>query len=78
MNGERFFGTVVWFQPHLGYGFIQPDTMEKQLFVHFSQIDADGFRKLEEGQRVEFSIGVHHGKTQAENVLFMEPEQGVA
>ncbi len=52
---ERITGTVKWFNASKGYGFIErqdgPD-----VFVHFTAIEADGFRTLQEGQQVEFSI----------------------
>ncbi|HHB89793.1 MAG TPA: cold-shock protein [Anaerolineae bacterium] len=48
-------GTVKWFNASKGYGFIARDGGE-DVFVHFSAIQMDGFRTLEEGQRVEFSV----------------------
>ena len=48
-------GTVKWFNPDKGYGFIAVDG-GKDVFVHFSAIQSDGYRTLEEGQRVEFEI----------------------
>ena len=48
-------GTVKWFNASKGFGFIQRQSGE-DVFVHFSAIQADGFRSLEEGQQVEFSI----------------------
>jgi cold shock protein len=48
-------GTVKWFNADKGYGFIAVDG-GKDVFVHFSAIQADGYRSLEEGQRVEFDI----------------------
>ncbi|HEY79708.1 MAG TPA: cold-shock protein [Anaerolineae bacterium] len=48
-------GTVKWFNASKGYGFIARDDGE-DVFVHFSAIQMDGFRTLEEGQRVEFSV----------------------
>ena len=48
-------GTVKWFNAEKGYGFIAVDN-GKDVFVHFSAIKADGYRSLEEGQRVEFEI----------------------
>ena len=48
-------GTVKWFNAEKGYGFIAVDN-GKDVFVHFSAIQADGYRTLEEGQRVEFEI----------------------
>jgi len=78
MSKERFFGTVVWFEAKRGYGFVAGDTLDKQYFVHFSQIKMDGFRKLDEGQRVEFSIGEGpDGKPQAENVVRLDDEGSV-
>jgi cold shock protein len=52
---ERFVGTVKWFNAVKGYGFIGREGGE-DVFVHFSSIKSDGFRKLEKGQTVEFSI----------------------
>jgi CspA family cold shock protein len=52
---ERFQGTVRWFNAVKGYGFIGRDEGE-DVFVHYSSIQMDGFRKLKEGQQVEFSI----------------------
>ena len=47
-------GSVKWFSDEKGYGFITPDDGSKDLFVHFSNIEGDGFRSLTEGQRVSF------------------------
>jgi CspA family cold shock protein len=52
----RINGTVKWFSRVKGYGFISPDGGEKDVFVHFSAIKGEGYRNLEEGHRVEFSI----------------------
>ena len=52
---ERVAGTVKWFRNSKGYGFISRDR-DEDLFVHYSAIQAESFRTLEEGQRVEFSI----------------------
>ncbi len=64
---ERVTGTVKWFNTSKGYGFIQrpggPD-----VFVHYSAIQADGFRNLEEGQQVEFTIEKGPKGLQAANV----------
>lgn len=53
---NRVTGTVKWFSRVKGYGFISPDSGEKDVFVHYSAIMGEGYRNLEEGQRVEFSI----------------------
>jgi CspA family cold shock protein len=52
---ERVSGTVKWFNAGKGYGFIEREEGD-DVFVHFSAILSDGFRTLEEGQRVEFTI----------------------
>lgn len=60
-------GTVKWFNAQKGYGFISRDDGE-DVFVHFSAIAGDGFRSLEEGQRVEFEITQGRKGPQASNV----------
>ena len=52
---QRILGTVKWFNATKGYGFIGQDDGE-DVFVHFSAIQMDGYKKLEQGQKVEFSI----------------------
>ncbi len=52
---ERETGTVKWFNDAKGYGFISRDSGD-DVFVHFSAIEAGGFRSLQENQRVEFSV----------------------
>ena len=52
---EREVGTVKWFNSGKGYGFIEREEGD-DVFVHFSAILGDGFRNLEEGQKVEFSV----------------------
>ena len=47
-------GTVKWFSSEKGYGFITPENGGKDLFVHFSAIQADGFKTLNEGDKVEY------------------------
>ena len=54
---ERETGTVKWFSNEKGYGFIVAEERDEDLFVHYSEIDADGFKSLEENDRVEFSVG---------------------
>jgi cold shock protein len=49
-------GTVKWFNADKGFGFINVDGSDEDVFVHFSAIEADGFRSLEEDQRVEFDV----------------------
>ncbi|MEI7026819.1 cold shock domain-containing protein [Paenibacillus sp. y28] len=61
-------GTVKWFNAEKGYGFIQVDGGE-DVFVHFSAIQGDGFKTLEEGQAVEFDITQGNRGPQAANVI---------
>jgi CspA family cold shock protein len=49
-------GKVKWFNDSKGYGFIEQPEGEKDVFVHFSAIQMDGFRTLQEGQEVEFEV----------------------
>jgi len=49
-------GVVKWFNEAKGYGFISPDDGSRDVFVHFSAIQSSGFRKLEEGQKVQFEV----------------------
>jgi len=60
-------GTVKWFNADKGYGFISPEQGE-DVFVHFSAIQASGYRSLEEGQKVEFDIEQGQRGLQATNV----------
>ncbi|MFS8581963.1 MAG: cold-shock protein [Limnochordales bacterium] len=64
-------GTVKWFNAEKGYGFIEPDTGAGDVFVHFTAINADGFRTLEEGQRVSFDIVQGQKGPQAGNVTLI-------
>jgi CspA family cold shock protein len=61
-------GTVKWFNAEKGYGFITPEA-GNDVFVHFSAIEGDGFKKLDEGQAVEFSVTEGARGPQAANVV---------
>ena len=61
-------GTVKWFNADKGYGFIAPDDGSADVFVHFSAIQSDGFRSLEENQKVEFGTSQGPKGPQAEQV----------
>ncbi|AFJ49023.1 RNA chaperone/antiterminator CspA [Shimwellia blattae] len=53
---DKMTGLVKWFNADKGFGFISPADGSKDVFVHFSAIQSDNFRTLEEGQKVEFTI----------------------
>jgi len=65
---EREIGTVKWFNSTKGFGFIEREN-EKDVFVHYSEINATGYRSLEEGQRVEFTVVDGEKGPQAQNVV---------
>lgn len=61
-------GTVKWFNPTKGFGFIVPDNGGKDVFVHISAVQAAGLNGLDEGQKVEFDIEENRGKEAAGNL----------
>ena len=61
-------GTVKWFNAEKGFGFITPDDGGSDVFAHFSAIEADGYRSLEEKQRVSFEVTQGPKGPQASNI----------
>jgi cold shock protein len=61
-------GTVKWFNPTKGYGFIQPQAGGKDVFVHISAVERAGLSTLNEGQQIEYEIEENRGKTSAVNL----------
>ena len=61
-------GTVKWFNPAKGFGFIEPESGGKDVFVHISAIEQAGMGTLTEGQRVSYDIVTERGKTAAGNL----------
>jgi CspA family cold shock protein len=61
-------GTVKWFNPTKGYGFIQPQAGGKDVFVHISAVERAGLSTLNEGQQIEYEIVASRGKESAENL----------
>ncbi len=64
----RTTGTVKWFNDEKGFGFISPETGDRDCFVHYSSIQSDGFRSLSEGDQVEFDMVSGEKGPAAENV----------
>lgn len=62
-------GTVKWFNSEKGFGFISPDGGGQDLFVHHSEIKTQGFASLDEGQKVEFTVGQGKKGPCATNVM---------
>ncbi len=67
---DRIIGTVKWFNGSKGYGFIEREDGD-DVFVHYSAIQGDGFRNLEEGQRVEFTVEQGGNGLQAADVTIV-------
>ncbi len=65
---EREKGTVKWFNGEKGFGFIAPEDGSKDVFVHYSSIQVDGYRTLKEDQKVEFTIVQGEKGPQAQDV----------
>ena len=61
-------GTVKWFNTTKGYGFIQPESGGKDVFVHITAVQAAGLRGLDDGQRVTYDVTVERGKESANNL----------
>ncbi|WP_152346823.1 MULTISPECIES: cold-shock protein [Brevibacterium] len=64
-------GTVKWFNAEKGYGFITLEGENQDVFVHWSAIQMDGYRSLEEGQQVQFEVGEGQKGPQAESVTLL-------
>jgi len=66
-------GTVKWFNPAKGYGFIQPEDGSKDAFVHISAVERAGLPGLREGQKVSYDLQTgQNGKTSAENLSIVD------
>ena len=61
-------GKVKWFNKTKGYGFIEPEEGDKEVFVHISAVKDSGMEDLDEGQELEFEIVENNGKSSAENL----------
>lgn len=65
-------GTVKWFNDTKGYGFISPDNGGDDLFAHFSEIQAEGFKSLQDGQKVSFEVTQGKKGLQAANIKVVD------
>jgi CspA family cold shock protein len=66
-------GTVKWFNPTKGFGFIEPDDGSKDAFVHISAVERAGMSGLREGQKVEYElVPGQNGKSSAENLVAID------
>ncbi len=61
-------GTVKWFNPEKGFGFIQPQDGGKDVFVHITAVQAAGIKNLNEGQRISYEVVMERGKEAAANL----------
>lgn len=75
MDNTKVQGTVKWFNKAKGYGFIEPDGGEHDIFVHYSGISGSGYKQLREGQRVEFIVESVPKGQQAVDVTVIHDDQ---
>jgi len=66
---DRLTGVVIWFNSSKGFGFIKQDGAEEDIFVHWSNIVADGYKTVKADQTVEYEIGENHKGQQAVSVV---------
>ena len=65
-------GTVKWFNTSKGYGFIEPENGEKDVFIHISAVEKSGLKTLLENQKVSFEINQDKGRSSAANIKVIE------
>jgi len=65
-------GTVKWFNPNKGYGFIAPEDGQKDVFVHISAVEKANINSLNEGQKLEYEVAENNGKTSAVDLKIVE------
>jgi CspA family cold shock protein len=72
MSEEKYEGTIIWFDSKKGFGFIDQDSSEEDLFLHWSNIQIEGFKTAKPNQRVSYELGQNHRGQQAINVVLHE------
>lgn len=72
LGGTKMVGKVNWFNTQKGFGFITKEVDSKDVFVHFSQINAEGYRTMEAGQAVEFEVRETQRGLEAVNVTIIK------
>ena len=66
-------GSVKWFNPTKGFGFIEPEDKSKDVFIHISALERAGINGLAEGQKIEYELGAgRDGRSSAENVKLID------
>jgi cold shock protein len=68
-------GTVKWFDPKKGYGFIRPDDTDTEVIVHLAAVNSAGLRRLAERQRLSYEVETGYGTTQAVNLRAIDPRR---
>jgi CspA family cold shock protein len=68
MEAKMATGTVKWFNPAKGFGFIEPEDGGKDVFVHVSAVEAAGMNTLREGQRISYEVVTERGRSAAGNL----------
>jgi CspA family cold shock protein len=71
-TGETHTGTVKWFNPTKGFGFILPDEGNGDVFVHISAVEQAGFKTLDEGQKVSYELFDNRGRKAAGNLTLQD------
>jgi CspA family cold shock protein len=65
-------GTVKWFNPTKGYGFVAPEQGGSDVFIHITAVENAGLKTLNEGQRISYELVTNKGKTSAENIKLLD------